>query len=139
MISTSQHIFAQKGSYLTGTEDYSIYYLYIPGATNTKYQSTGYGYGAQSGYTNATCRRWSGYITIENHTGRTLDFFGNVTVSGAGGRVCTDEVTYPIRGSVGPKSSIKVRLGDGQKDFWTDIDYRLGTPGIDFPKWSYRQ
>jgi hypothetical protein len=102
--------------YLTGDQQMQVYYLYVPGGGNS----------------DGSCQNYATYITVVNSTSKTLSFYANVQVSGAGN--CGSGQTIPIRGNVGPNSSYKVRA---MPDFWVPPNYNPGAPGINFTNVSY--
>ena len=109
-------------AYLTGSSSMQVYYLYTAGGGNGTFDHP------------ATCQNYGTFITIVNSTGRTLDFYANVQV-GAVGDPCGNPLNIPIRGSVGPHGSLKLRA---TPDVWVSPQTRLGVPGIQFTDARYR-
>ena len=103
--------------YLTGNAQVQAYYLFVPGRGNG----------------DGTCQNFATYITVVNSTAKTLDFYANVDVGMDS--ACGSSGTLPIRGSVPPHGSIKVRLSS---DFWVSSGDRPGQPGISFTDVRYR-
>ncbi|MGH7604302.1 MAG: hypothetical protein ACRENK_09935 [Gemmatimonadaceae bacterium] len=116
-----QLVWSDGSKYLTGTADMQAYYLYVPGGGNGSFDHP------------QTCQNYATYITVVNQTARTLDFYANVEVGI--NDACSSVREFPVRGSVAPHSSLRVRA---TPDFWVVVGSRLGSPGISFTDVSYR-